>query len=207
MELLFKERLRQIHPAFVFNNVDKYPSNEAFTVGAELAFKRLQSIGGIQFSSSECSAVSTAREKRNEIEHFEFSIEESEAKALVGQILSFIFSFSEEHLGLEWKTQHIDASKWYVLRQYAKFYTELLQKAEAKIESEELFTIECTSCHNMSFDVDGEKCLVCGHREEVLECVRCAEPYIYSACEFEEAEICPSCEWKEGYAAAHFEKY
>ncbi|MGL6365629.1 hypothetical protein ACSZMZ_07205 [Aeromonas veronii] len=107
VELLFKEKLRQIHPAFVLDNIDKYPSNDAFTVGAEKAFKRLKSIGGINFSKEDESAINMARNKRNEIEHYEFSISENEAKVLVGQVLSFIFKFSEEHLSLDWKTTHL----------------------------------------------------------------------------------------------------
>ena len=39
IELLVKERLRIIHPAFVLNNIDKYPSTEAFTVGAKATDK------------------------------------------------------------------------------------------------------------------------------------------------------------------------
>ena len=74
VELLVKEKLRQIHPAFVFASVDKYPSNTAFTVGAELAFARVQKIGNVEFTESEISAVNSVRAKRNEIEHFEFKI-------------------------------------------------------------------------------------------------------------------------------------
>ena len=208
VELLFKEKLRQIHPAFVFDNVDKYPSSGAFTVGSEKAFKRLQNIGAIKFSKDEVRAINTAREKRNEIEHFEFEISENEAKALVGQVLSFIFSFSEDHLHLDWKATHLKKGRWYILSQYTEFYSDLLHKAELKINEEELYTIECTSCHNDTFSVDLEKCMVCSHKEEVLDCKWCKEPYIFSACEYgEEAELCPSCEYKDGYASANFEKY
>ncbi|MFT5675983.1 MAG: hypothetical protein ACI808_001919 [Paraglaciecola sp.] len=208
VELLFKEKLRQIHPAFVFDNIDKYPSSGAFTVGAEKAFKRLQNIGGIKFSKQEISAINTAREKRNEIEHFEFSISEDEAKVLVGQVLSFIFTFSEKHLELDWKAIHLKKGCWWNISQYTEFYSDLLRKAEDKIIEEKLYTIECTSCHNDTFSVDYEKCMVCSHKEDVMNCKWCKEPYIYSSCEYEEdAELCPSCEDKDGYAAANFEKY
>ncbi|MDD2776824.1 MAG: hypothetical protein PHU06_12790 [Gallionella sp.] len=208
VELLFKEKLRQTHPAFVFDNVDKYPSKNPYTVGAEKAFKRLQSICDIRFSTDEISAINTAREKRNEIEHFEFSISEQEAKALVGQVLSFIFSFADEHLNLDWKSSHLKDGKWWVFRQYTEFYNDLLCKAQKKIKLEEIYVIKCTLCHNETFDVDEEKCLVCGHSEEVLECKLCKEPYIFSSCEYgEEAQLCPSCEWKDGYATANCEKY
>ena len=55
VELLFKETLRRAHPAFVFENIDKYPSSEAFTVGAEKALKRIQTICNIQFSKCSIS--------------------------------------------------------------------------------------------------------------------------------------------------------
>ncbi|MES9902460.1 MAG: hypothetical protein ABW168_07230 [Sedimenticola sp.] len=208
IELLFKEKLRQIHPAFVFTNIDKYPSSDAHTVGAELAFKRLQKVGNIDFSKTEISAVNTAREKRNEIEHFEFTISEREAKALVGQALSFILSFSEEHLSLDWKEKHLKKGKWYILSRYTEFYDELLSKAVKKIEANEIYVIECTLCYNEALDVEEGKCLVCSHKEEVLECRWCGESYIHSSCEYDiEAELCPSCEWKDGHAAAHCEKY
>ena len=74
VEMLFKEKLRRIHPAFVFKDVDKYPSSNAHTVGAELALKRLQKVGGINFTDVDMGAINTARRKRNEIEHYEFSI-------------------------------------------------------------------------------------------------------------------------------------
>lgn len=63
VELLFKETLRRAHPAFVFENIDKYPSSDAFTVGAEKALKRIQTICNIRFSKDEISAIDTARKK------------------------------------------------------------------------------------------------------------------------------------------------
>lgn len=203
VELLVKEKLRQIHPPFIFDNVDKYPCGK-FTIGAEKAFKRLQNVGGVTFSNVEISAINTAREKRNEIEHFEFSIPENEAKTLVGQVLSFIFKFSEEHLDLDWKAVHLKEGHWWVLSQYSEFYDDLLHKAQNKIESEELYTIECTSCHNDAFSVDYEKCIVCSHKEEVLNCKLCEEPYIFSSCEYgERAELCPSCEDEDRYTGIY----
>jgi len=32
IELLLKEKLRQIHPAFIWTNIDKYPSDDTVTV-------------------------------------------------------------------------------------------------------------------------------------------------------------------------------
>ena len=208
IELLFKERLRQVHPAFVFENIDKYPSPDAFTVSAKTALDRLRKIGNVDFSEEDIRAICAAREKRNQIEHYEFFIADHEAKALVGQAVSFIFRFSADHLDLDWKKDLLQSQSWWVLSQYTELYQGLLQKATEKIEAEELAVIECTSCRNETFDIDAGACLVCGHEEEVLDCRRCKSPYIYSSCEYDEAaELCPTCERKDGYASANFEKY
>lgn len=50
-ELLLKERLRIVHPAFVLSNIDKYPSSTAHTVSATDALKRLQKIGNVEFKT------------------------------------------------------------------------------------------------------------------------------------------------------------
>ena len=208
VELLVKERLKRVHPAFVFQNIDKYPSNKAFTVGAELAFQRLQKIGNVQFTESDSNAVKAAREKRNEIEHFEFVIDNHEAKVLVGQVLSFILKFAEDELDLEWSSLYFKGGKWWILYEYKEFYNSLQSSVQQKIDDNEIPVIECTSCHNESFNLDTEECLICGHTEEVLDCKWCNSPYIFSSCEYgEEAELCPDCERKDGYAAANFEKY
>ena len=100
------------------------------------------------------------------------------------------------------------SGEWLILRQYTEFYDDLLRRAHEKITADEIEAIKCTSCHNETFSVEEEKCLVCGHSEDVLTCRWCKEPYIYSACEYDEAaNMCPDCEWKDGYAAANFEKY
>jgi hypothetical protein len=207
VELLFKERLRRVHPAFVFNDIDKYPSTTAFTVGAEKAFSRLQKVDNLKFSESDKKAIKSAREKRNEIEHFEFTLENYEAKVLVGQILSFVLRFAEEQLELEWNSLCFKGKKWWIFYEYKEFYESVRKSAQEKIESSEIPVIECSSCHNETFDIDEEACLICGHKEEVLTCKGCEAPYMYSACVYpEEAELCPDCEWQEGQASTH-EKY
>lgn len=208
VELLFKEKLRRIHPAFVYSNVDKYPSSDAHTVGAELAFKRLQKIGDITFSQVDISAITTAREKRNEIEHYEFKITDQEAKVLVGKVLSFILQFAEVHLNIDWKSTHLRPGKWYVLSQYTEFYEGLLMQANEKIKKNDIDVISCSSCHSETFDIDEKICLLCGHKEEVFVCNWCGNPYLSSSVASPgEGVLCPSCEWKDGYLGANYEKY
>lgn len=204
IELLIKERLRIIHPAFVLNNIDKYPSTQAYTVGAELAFDRLQKVGGLQFSESDKKAVSMARVKRNEIEHYQFNIDDDQAKVLVGQGLSFIFAFTEEHLDLDWKTDHLKEEHWPLIREYTDLYIGLVAQADSKIENSGLYVLECTCCGNDTYSHDFQRCLVCSMSEPTIECSHCKNDFLESSTWL---EICADCEYADGYAAAHFEKY
>lgn len=164
-------------------------------------------MGHIIFSEGDLKAITSAREKRNEIEHYEFTLENQEAKVLVGQVLAFILKFSENELALEWNSLCSDGNKWRVIYQYKEFYESLLNSTNEKIETEEIEVIKCPSCHNETFDIEKEYCLLCGHKEEILECVVCKSPYLYSTVEYEEAGLCAQCEWEDGYAAANHEKY
>ncbi|MCS6317629.1 MAG: hypothetical protein H8K05_07640 [Nitrospira sp.] len=206
-ELLFKERLRRIHPAFVLSKVDEYPSTTAFTVNAEQALRRLKKIGDIEFKDSDDSALKTIREKRNAIEHYEFEISEEEAKVVIGNVLVFIFRFSCDELGLNWADRRLSDPGWSKLNEYAEFYKAQRAHIIDTLLDSDLPIVDCPMCHNETFDLESEMCLLCGHREEVLECVHCKADYLYSNVEYEGAGLCPKCEYEDGYAAANFEKY
>ncbi|KIO48294.1 hypothetical protein [Nitrosospira sp. NpAV] len=206
-ELLFKERLRQVHPAFVLADVDKYPSMTAHTVTAADALKRLQRIGSVEFNDSDQSALKTIREKRNEIEHYAFSIDEAEAKVVIGSVLAFIFRFATDEVGLDWADRRINDPAWKRLNQFAEFYEIEKARVLAALEDGEIPIMECPLCSNETFDMEAEVCVLCGHREPVLECKACKADYLYSKVEYEDAGLCPKCEWKDGYATAHCEKY
>lgn len=206
-ELLFKERLRQIHPAFILSEVDKYPSSTAHTVTAAGALKRLERIGEVEFKESDQGALKTIREMRNEIEHYEFVINEKEAKLVIGNVLSFIFRFSCDELGLDWADRRLNDPKWVKLNQYAEFYEAQKAHVLETLSDSGIPTTECPMCRNDTFDLESEMCVLCGHREPVLQCKACNADYLYSNVELEEAGLCPKCEWEDGYAAANFEKY
>ena len=207
IELLFKERLRAVHPAFVYADVDKYPSANPLTVSSERALKRLTSIANVSLSEQDAKFVEQIRKKRNEIEHFEFTITDKEGRILVGHTLSFILEFAFSELSLNWHDEHLDHGKWDVLKEYAEYYQRHLAKVEAQIKREETFVFNCPSCQNKTFGVEQAKCMLCNYEEGVLECNCCKEPYLYSDVEYEDAGLCRKCEYEDGYAAHNFEKY
>lgn len=206
-ELLFKERLRMVHPAFVLSNIDKYPSTSAHTVSAAVALQRLEKIGNVDFKKEDRAALKTIRDKRNEIEHYEFSISEKEARVVIGNVLVFIFRFATDEVGLNWADRRINDPSWSRLNEFAEFYEAQLAYITETLWDSEIPTQDCPICRNDTFDLESEVCVLCGHREEVLECKWCKADYLYSDIEYEEAGLCPKCEWEDGYASANFEKY
>lgn len=206
-ELLFKERLRMVHPAFVLSNVDKYPSTTAHTISAADALTRLQKIGNVEFKDEDQAALKTIREKRNEIEHYEFSISEKEARVVIGNVLVFIFRFATDEVSLDWADRRINDPSWSKLNEFAEFYEAQRTYITETLWDSDIPTQDCPICRNDTFDLESEACVLCGHREEVLECVVCKASYLYSDVEYEEAGLCPKCEWEDGYASANFEKY
>ena len=183
------------------------PSATAHTVTAADALRRLQRIGEVEFTEADQSALKTIREKRNEIEHYEFSIDATEAKVVIGSVLAFIFRFATDEVGLDWAGRRIEDPAWKRLNEYAEFYE--LEKARVleALNGSGIPTMECPMCGNETFDMEAEVCVLCGHNEPVLQCKSCKADYLYSNVEYEEAELCPQCEWEDGYAAAHYEKY
>ena len=61
VELLLKEKLRQVHPAFVFGNIDNLRSANAFTVSAKTASSRVQNICGVQFTKEDLAMMDAQR--------------------------------------------------------------------------------------------------------------------------------------------------
>ena len=93
LELLLKERVRQENPSLVWDNIDKYPSLSANTVGVDKAISRLEKICGVDILEEDKKTILACCNLRNAIQHFEFEIPEKEAKIIIGETLSFIWLF------------------------------------------------------------------------------------------------------------------
>ncbi|MEU3625515.1 hypothetical protein [Amycolatopsis coloradensis] len=93
LELFFKERLRRVHPLFVYSNVDK----PRHTVSLELAMERLASCG-VQIEADELKQLREARDFRNAIVHFDINVTNEQLKAAYIVLLEFAHSFLANEL-------------------------------------------------------------------------------------------------------------
>ncbi|MBI5209535.1 MAG: hypothetical protein HY927_06115 [Elusimicrobia bacterium] len=200
IELLLKERLRRAHPALMWQKVDDYPSTEARTVGAEHAAVRLSKMCGVLLPKGAAETLKACRILRNRIEHYEFELNEPEARGIVGRMLSFIFEFSRCHLGLDLEQEFRKEDSWKALIEIYEF-REAQSALVVRQLAEEKASVEiCPSCAEATFDVDAEECRLCGHKESFFECDQCHQLFWESGVEYfedpesgQEATICKKC--------------
>lgn len=173
IELLLKERLRQEHPALIWEKVDDFAALDARTVGAETAARRLNKICGILLPKNTKDTLQTCQKLRNRIEHFEFQLNEAEARGIVGRLLSFIFEFSKSHLKLDLEKEFRENRTWDTLIEIYEFRQAQSVAIQKRLSEQEIPSRDCPSCGEDTFTLENEECQLCGHRESLIECDSC----------------------------------
>lgn len=168
IELLLKERLRQVNPAFIWENVDKYPSLEARTVTVDTAISRLKNIGGVTFSEKDEKNLRSLRMTRNAIEHYEWRTTEKEAKVIIGNALSFAFSFAVEQLGTDLAADFKQDDTWRsLIDELYDFVRAHGARLEAKLREKGEYPSCCDACGELTVPMRGGSCELCGHWQDV----------------------------------------
>ena len=168
IELLLKARLQQVNPAFVWENVDKYPNLEARTVTVDTAMSRLKNIGGVAFSENDHMVLRSLRTTRNAIEHYEWSTTEKEAKVIIGNALSFAFSFASEQLGTDLTADFKQDDTWRLLiDELYDFVRVHGARLEARLREKGEYPSCCDACGELTVPTRGGSCELCGHWQNV----------------------------------------
>lgn len=168
IELLLKERLRRINPAFVWENVDKYPSLEARTVTVDTAISRLKSIGSIMLSPNDERSLRSLRNTRNAIEHYEWRASEKEAKVIVGNALSFAFAFAQDELAVDLASNFKNDDTWkMLLEELYDFARSHGARLEARLRIKGEYPQCCDECGELTVPTRGGSCELCGHWQSI----------------------------------------
>lgn len=167
IELLLKERLRRVNAAFIWENVDKYPSLEARTVTVDTAISRLTKIADVELSVHDIENLRSLRKTRNAIEHYEWSATESEARIIVGNALSFAFDFGQSELGIDLSEEFKKDDTWKVLiNDLCEFARAHGARIEARLQRDGEHSTCCYSCGELTLPLFGGSCELCGHWQE-----------------------------------------
>lgn len=170
IELLLKAKLRQVNPALVWDNVDKYPLMSANTVGVNKAISRLRKIGNVEFTQLDIETIDTCRKLRNMIQHFEFEISEKQAKIAIGNTLSFIFGFSSKELDQDLKDDFKNDDTWVMLVNQLYEFTQAHGQRISEVMAEIGGPVGyCSYCDQETVDLIYEYCNLCGQNDESEE--------------------------------------
>lgn len=99
IELMLKWRLCEVHPLFIFEDID----HAKHTVSLETALGRLAAVG-IVVGNKEKRCIQRASSIRNLVVHYEFELNKFECKTIYAQLFEFIHFFHVEHLRRELHT-------------------------------------------------------------------------------------------------------
>jgi hypothetical protein len=170
IELLLKERLRRINPAFVWENVDKYPSLNARTVTGATAISRLKSVDNVKFSADDERNLESLRKTRNAIEHYEWKTSQKEAKVIVGNALSFAFAFARDELAINLENDFKRDDTWKMLLEAVyDFARSHGKRLEARLRAKGDFPQCCDECGELTVPLSGGSCELCGHWQSIDE--------------------------------------
>lgn len=173
IELLLKERLRRIHPAFIYQDVDKYQLPGASTITTDKAIERILKFAGISLNEDSRKTITSCRKVRNAIEHYEFQIDPKEARGIIGRMISFIFDFSKSHLELDLEQDFRKDDTWKALIEIYEFWEAHAAALEKQLSEKNRPICECPSCGAATFDLEESKCVLCDHEEDQIECDVC----------------------------------
>lgn len=175
VELLLKERVKRIHPAFLWKKVEEFGDLDKQTIGVDDAVKRLLVIGKIKLSEKSESTIKRCKRIRNSIEHHSFEISSKEANAIIGSILSFIFIFSENHLNLDLESDFRKDDRWQCLTEIYEFFDEHSKAIETRLSENHVWALDCPYCGAITFNTNEAACEMCDHRDTLMECYSCQE--------------------------------
>jgi hypothetical protein len=91
--LLLKERLKREHPSLILKNVTDIGKPGSKTVDFDEVLARLENCAGVLFDEKAKKTLRTAQGLRNQIEHYEITINVKQAQAIIGDLSGLTYLF------------------------------------------------------------------------------------------------------------------
>lgn len=177
LELALKAKLKEIHPLFVYDDIDE-PKH---TINIARAISRLTNpnIGGIALSEKDKKKIIAAIKVRNELTHAEHSLNPSHAEHSFCFVFSYVADFFRYHLRTS-VSEIVAITDLESIIRSSVAREELRKRALVRIEQREIPDNEirdCPECCEWTFVLyDGEcTCYTCLHHLETVECPRCGD--------------------------------
>ena len=105
---------------------------------------------------------------RNAIEHYKWETTAKEAKIIVGNALSFAFSFASEQLNIDLaKVFKLDDTWQTLAEELHEFVRAHGERLEAKLRDNGGYGLTCDGCGYPTLPSWGGSCELCGHWQSV----------------------------------------
>jgi hypothetical protein len=175
VELVLKERLRRVHPRYVWRDLSAYPRAPALTVGCDKALERLTELCDIEFTKEDQELLREARELRNAVAHGAFIHDAVDAKELVGVMLAFVFRFARRHLGTDLEAEFGSTDGYQMLHMVYEFWLPHALSLEEDLRQQGYTVSRCWYCVANTYVIEESRCALCGATEAGVECPRCEQ--------------------------------
>jgi hypothetical protein len=181
--LLLKERLARIRPSLVFVDEKQCGIHGARTTNFHDTLKRLKQ-NGVTIDPARLVVLERVRELRNDIEHYEVSLDLEQTKDIIGELAAFayVFAFDELHQRIDQKFAGLALERFYNLKEIGdRLMKELIESGEAEWEAEEEY-FRAFGSKYAAMTPDELLSLITSERGltrdsvELVECPHCHEP-------------------------------
>jgi len=169
LELVLKERLKQEHWSFVFENIDKakkelLATGDFQSVKLDSLLNRLKELCGIDLATGDLGVLQDLKKRRNKIEHFAFNETELSLKSLSAKVLNFAFEFIHSELDNDSFSQAIKSQVEEIRISSLEFkefvihrFDSLKPKLEELKKQDFTLVVQCPYCDQESLVLDQDK--------------------------------------------------
>lgn len=172
VELVFKEKLRQTHWSFVFDNIDKanlnsYNTGDFNSVNLDKSIQRLIELCNVSINDEQKRILSKLRKSRNQLEHFAIVDSPIALKASSAGVLSFIVDFItnefDKKIQNPTEIELINAIQA-LLPEFDHFVKTRMSEILDRISKFDNPVVECPRCTQKALAIDdGTSCFFCGY--------------------------------------------
>jgi hypothetical protein len=139
--LLLKERLARIRPSLVFENEAQCGKPGARTTNYHRTIERLAA-NGVTIDPAKRTVLDRVQRLRNDIEHYEVSLELAQTKEVIGELAAFAYWFclDELQLRLDGRLSRESLEHFYELKEIGdRLMQEMIESAAAEAEEEDAY--------------------------------------------------------------------
>jgi hypothetical protein len=185
VELALKACLAEIHPVLIYENIDV--PKRTVTISSATSRLKNPNIGNVIFSEKDEARLKRAIQIRNDLTHSDFSVNLAQIEANFHEVFAFLAEFNRRSFSSNIE-DIVEPAQLIAFLENRKHHREMLRRALTRIEEEEIkqhLVRNCSYCTEDTLveSTDEFRCYLCHNSEEIVQCQRCVENFVYDEME------------------------